>query len=597
MGKVAFFRFLVIAILFGPVCAMAQKKVKYKDIFGLLNVKQYEEAEPFLKSYLKENDDNPNAYLFMGIIFQEKSAKDDVLKQTKLAISHMDSAILYYTKAYQTITEKEVKKNDEYYQMYNRRDLRTGEFGVKLPDIQFDIEKRTEGLREKIDRVKMIRHFFVLADTLYKRCNALYSSIQAPYANEKEFYLRADEKTVKSLSALIVRYDSCMKAFDQYKASVSTVGKIGYNQIITKNEIKDLKKDGIAGADFYKDDLQLWDYKSFAVAAKHSIETDIFPVREHLISYDVEINKLREKLNSDSVSVKNDLTKLIDRLLLEQLNKYDRDPLPMDVFRVKIADLDYKSTLIENKPFKDSANVQLQIRLARNALKSATALDSVTSKLLSRDIDYEIKNYDYFVSNTYNNGTVLKSFIKVVKEYAEREKELRSRDVAEKERAMQWMVLGSDSIPLSLGLLSSKFKPLTVVNERYTTGLNFADTSNVSAYFYSITPTRVPDVKVTFPVEKNAFRRGVLSSSKGITYSDPSGQIFFVLLVNEKPSKDNKYVATAAKIYRSDGLAWSSNYTLSFVPQEVLFKPETGEFILRADAQESAVDKNGKFLR
>jgi len=41
------------------------QKVKYKDIFALLNSKQYEQAEPFLKRYLRENDDNPNAYLLM----------------------------------------------------------------------------------------------------------------------------------------------------------------------------------------------------------------------------------------------------------------------------------------------------------------------------------------------------------------------------------------------------------------------------------------------------------------------------------------------------------------------------------------------------
>src|SRR5262245_15509024 len=106
MRKVAFFGYLIFFISISSLC-LGQKKVKYKDIFGLLSVKQYEEAEPFLKAYLKENDDNPNAYLFMGIIYQEKSGKDDVLKQTKLTIAHMDSAIQFYTKAYQTITEKE----------------------------------------------------------------------------------------------------------------------------------------------------------------------------------------------------------------------------------------------------------------------------------------------------------------------------------------------------------------------------------------------------------------------------------------------------------------------------------------------------------
>ena len=71
MTKVALIKFLLLC-LFLSTTAYGQK-VKYKDIFGLLNTKQYEAAEPFLKRYLKENEDNPNAYLFMGTIFHEKS--------------------------------------------------------------------------------------------------------------------------------------------------------------------------------------------------------------------------------------------------------------------------------------------------------------------------------------------------------------------------------------------------------------------------------------------------------------------------------------------------------------------------------------------
>ena len=71
MRKTAFFLILGgMLVLAQP--GIAQKKIKYKDIWGLLNTKQYEAAEPFLKAYLNENSDNPNAYLFMGIIYQEK---------------------------------------------------------------------------------------------------------------------------------------------------------------------------------------------------------------------------------------------------------------------------------------------------------------------------------------------------------------------------------------------------------------------------------------------------------------------------------------------------------------------------------------------
>src|SRR6185295_2160842 len=105
--------FLSLSLVLFAVAAFGQK-VKYKDLFLLLNSKQYADAEPFLKKFLKENPDHPNALMYMGIVYQEKSNKDDVLKQTELLQRHIDSAVLFYDKAYKEIDEKEIKRNDEY---------------------------------------------------------------------------------------------------------------------------------------------------------------------------------------------------------------------------------------------------------------------------------------------------------------------------------------------------------------------------------------------------------------------------------------------------------------------------------------------------
>jgi hypothetical protein len=219
---------LLVSVLWisSAISSMAQK-VKYKDLFALLSTRQFDTAEPVLKRYLAETTDNPNAYLYMAIILQEKGMKDDILRNTQEAVWHMDSAVINYTKAYNMIDEKELKRNKDYYAMYNRRDVRTGEYGVKLPDIQYTIEKANEELRERIDKVKMIKHYFVQTVQLYQKSNELFLAVQEPFNNENELYLRSDETLIKSLQQLSLRFDSCQKAFDHYKIAVGNLPKSG----------------------------------------------------------------------------------------------------------------------------------------------------------------------------------------------------------------------------------------------------------------------------------------------------------------------------------------------------------------------------------
>lgn len=595
MTKLSLVKVFALLLLLSPAYG---QKVKYKDIWGLLSTKQYEAAEPFLKNYLKEVTDNPNAFLYMGIIYQEKSLKDDVLKQTRRVIATMDSSIIFYDKAYKSITEKEIKRNNEFYQAYNRRDLRTGEFGVKLSDIQFDLEKKMEGLRERIDRVKMVKHYFALSDTLYKKSNALFKSLHSKYPGQKELYLRADSGTLAALATLAIRFDSCAKAFDNYKSSASTIGKTGYNHSLSLEQITDFKKDGTSLANFYQDDLKLWDYKQFANDSKKIIEAEIMPMREHLVSYDIEINKLREKLSKDSLSVRNDLTSLIDKLLMDQLRKFDDEPLPMEIFTLKIADLEYRSAVLENRSNPDSTNIHIKLNMLNKELKYLNKLDSTATKLSASDLESKSANYLYFVKNTYNNSSVLKSFISGLKEYAEREKKLKAETLAKYNKALQWLVVGSDSIPLIQARADSKFKPLLIIDEKYTAGLHYTDSLNPSGYLYTINPSRIPDVKVLFPVEKQSFKQARILSSKAVSFSDAAGQIYFVLIFSDRSDKDNKFAATLAKIYRSDGLAWSMNYQLDFMPKEISFKAESGELIVRGgENQQNTMDKNGKLMK
>jgi hypothetical protein len=356
------------------------------------------------------------------------------------------------------------------------------------------------------------------------------------------------------------------------------------------------QKDGLTKADFYQDELAVWDYKKFAEKSRNIIEKEIFPMREHLISYDIEINKLRDKLNTDSVSVRSDLTKLIDKLLYDQLRKFDTDPLPMEVFSLKTADLEYRSALLENKPRKDSSDVHFQLTMLNSELRLLNKLDSISGKLSAEDLDQKANDYSHFITNTYSSTVVLKSYVNALKEYAEREKRRQNEALNFRTKALDWIVDGADSIPLGMNLATKQYIPLYTSLEKYTMGLHRKDTTITDGYFYTITSSRKPEVKVVFAVDKNSFKNKTLASTKGLSYADAAGQLYFVLLYSNQPAKE-KYAATLAKIYRSDGLAWSSNYQLTFVPKEIVLKQDTGEVTLKNESQQVVIDKNGKVLK
>jgi hypothetical protein len=591
---------LIIAFLLLQVSFSMAQKVKYKDLIELLNAKQYEMAEPFLKRYLKETTDNASAYLFMGIIYQEKSLKNDLLKQTEALVVNIDSAIFYYDKAYPMITEKEIKRNDENYQMYTRRDLRTGEFGIKQSDVQLDIETRVKGLKEKRDKVKPLKNNFLQSQKLYNRANEFFKAIQAKFENEKEFYLRSDEQLLVELNNLIAVYDSSQVAFKSYKSILQTVGKTDYNQELTLLEINDFKKDGVTSTDFLLNDLRLWDYSRWAHKSYDVIQKEIVPLRDNLISYDIEINKLHEKLKKDSISVKNDLTKLVDKILFNQLTKFDPNPMPTAIFNMKIAELEYFSDLISNKPLRDSSNVAVRITAIQSEIKSVKKLDSITGLLVKRDFDKEGLNYKHFIANAYGTPAVLRSRIKSTHEFALREVISKEKEWEENMQALKWVFAEKDSIPLFTDDSEKRiYKPFVIVNDQYTLGLKYVDSLAVG-YFYTITPSRIPDIALNFPVDAQHFKKRSLPILKALSLQD-ANQVYFALFYSESKLAEG-FPATLTRVNRSGGLAWSNNYTFELKPSELLFSSSTGELTIKTSSTNGeskivVIDKGGKKLQ
>lgn len=577
----------ILILLLFSVSAQAQK-LKYKDIYGLLSTKQYEKAEPFLKKYLLTEKENPNAFLFMGLIYQEKAATKDVLKETDELFTVVDSAIFCYDRASALLNDRELKRNKEYYEAYNRRDLRTGEFGVSLSDIQFDLQKKKEALIARASNVRMVKHYFVASDSLYQKCGQLYRILKERHPTEQALFLQAGDSTTGLLQALAVRFDSTRRFIRLYQASMGGLGKAGYKQEVDVEKISEYSTDGTTGTDFYAERIRLWDYGEFSERVSRVITDEILPLRAELVNLDAELNKLAAP--DDSISITAALKKFSKNLPYERLKKFDSNPLPLNLIELKLASLQYRDAHWVSRHHADSLDVNFQVKLAEAEAASLHKLDSIAKTLREADLGVASRNYEHFVSAAYSDLNGVTRYLGELTEYAEGEAKRVTEVMRQRQEAVRWIRVHDESVPLMPTDSILPYRPLVTEEEKYTVGLKFVDSTDVSGYFYSVTPSRVPDIGVTFPVDKTHFLSG---AALGAMATDANDLIYYILIYAEEQVNE-KFPATLAKVYRADGLSWSVNYPLDFVPESIEYRTDSGDLILGASQGLLVFDKNGK---
>ena len=570
------------------------QKIKYKDLFVLLNAKQFDQAEPFLKKYLVDNMDNPNALLFMGYILEEKALADDVLINLGLLNNHSDSAVLYLELALKGIDDRELRKNDEYYQMYSRRDLRTGKFGLKLSDVQFDLEKRSKYLKDRQQRVLQLHEKFDYTQKIYTKCESHFKSISSRFNDQKELYLRSDDELKSDFKRMARRYDSLLISFNDYTTHMASLGKTGHNQEFDVQQIESFKHDGFAKADFIQDEIKIWDYKRWALVNLDLIENEIEPSRAALVKMDTELNDLREKLRKDSVDVSADAKAILERAVKLSLKKYDTNPMPINIFNLKIQELDYGSYLAQTAPLRDSSNLKLKRDLFSQDVKLLRRLDSMANIINKRDLDVDIENYKSFVKEAYGSASVLKSLIKTTGDFAVSEKATKMKWVENLNEAINWIVDAGDSIPVTAEVKSEKFFPVSIVPEKYTFGIKAGD--SVKNYFYTITPSRKPAIKAIHLAD-TSFRKENLDRVKGLSASlDPDNYFALLYSENKVAEKIPAYIYQVA----THGLVWSNRLLLDGIPGEIAFNEEDKSISMKVTSEAGSktvvIDHTGKIV-
>ncbi len=404
---------LLILTIFSTINVSAQK-VKYKDLYVLLRAKNYNDGASFLKKFLKDNPEHPNANYQMALMIDFKIAELDLLKQSDAIIQRVDSALLYFDKAYALINAKDVKKHDDdYYEFFKRRNLRTGKFEVILSDVQLDIEDRKNVLNSKKKDVNTINSAFNSSVSLYDSTVNKFQHLKSIYQDILTLNLGASNSDIGQINSLITDYDSVILKFKLYKKLKKQFSSATEEIIITIEPLEGFNEKGLEKPDFYTSKVSLVDFSSWGKTQLKQIDVSRKLLSE-LVLFDESLEVLNDQILEDSVGLSSDIFGKITDPTLKKFKETDPESVLYKLMNYKIAQLNLNSALMTwYNTYSDTLDVGLQVSFTANLKSELESVKQLQSSLEFTTDDQLKLRYNKFLEARYSSLDGFKSFLEL----------------------------------------------------------------------------------------------------------------------------------------------------------------------------------------
>ena len=537
---------LLVLFVTGLWFSASAQKIKYKDLFVLLNAKNYDQDEPFLRKFISQEPDHPNANFNFALFYQYILSNKDMLKETEDYTAYSDSAVLYFRKASELISEKEIKKHDEYYQNYYRRDLRTGKYGVKLADVLFDIEKLIEQIKAgKEGAIKLKKHF-ELAVQNYDSAHSIFKQFTSGFINYQHFLFTAGDNDLEALKAMDIRYESSISSFNNYRSVLESLPKSGYNQLLNVIHFKGFTE--INSANFYADEVDVHDFKDWSEVTFEIIKDELMPLKNNMVAYNNKLDELYVRVANEGQTVEMELNELKGNRLFDILRKYDENPPPANLFEFKISEITYYSYVNHNKEdgYLDSMNIDFQIFVYQDLQSQFIPLKRSFDVLNAQDVEKRQVFYGEFIASSFGGPDGFQDYLADKQSAISAESDNIDGILDSLMLRAMYAVNENDSIPmfisnsLEINPLNTKLSVVTLAIDTlrsgyWVSGIRVSPEvvsgfiANVN-YNFEVDTLFVSDFKVPFTAEglagikSHIFRIG-LSSEAVVFYTHPPNNL------------------------------------------------------------------------
>lgn len=437
----------LLSALLSMVLMVQAQKVKYKDIFPDLEARKFNKVEPMLKSFLtnEKNADHPNANYQMGLITEAHFLLQDIVEDTTALFKHGEDALNYYRKSLTLITDKEIKKNDNFYQSFNRRDLRTGDFGIKLSDVHLEIEEKIASVENRIAAVRSFHQAVDEMTTMEAKLLADFNGFVASADSYYDYLLKADLDVISALGDLQADF----KAFDD-KANETvnygkTLGAENYYNTIKYLPITDFGK---LGAKFPESNttISTWQFSSWASDTKGILNKEIFVLKNDLSTLDKKLLQATNRLKAGSaVSFQQSIPMQLDK----RLKKYDWNPLPGKLLRARINENTIRllGDTTMNAMLLDSTVVSYQVTMADSIVNAMEALKTLLT-VDSKEIAVASIYYPDYLEEGYGSVDGLRTYMEEIQAWIARIQPYWQKNKDFWYMRDNWGVTATDTIPL-----------------------------------------------------------------------------------------------------------------------------------------------------
>ena len=378
-------KYTKIALLAFALCPLAvnAQKIKYDDLFTLLNSGAYDEAEPTLKLFMADpkNSDHANSHYQMGAILEKRFYGKDILGDTSLISRSADSAVVMFKKAIELITEKELKKNDELYQNFFRRDLRTGEFGIKLSDVHLDLEKKIENIQSRKNAIREFRTMLLRINGRRNLSAMLYKQMVAKSPVYRDLLFSMTNDDLVSLDRMKDNAQGLYELINELKAAAKNLGTDYYQGFQNFIVIEKYGVDGMTQKDIFGGTLELWDFETWATATKN----DYYAVDQYLTNLSKkkgEIFDAHDKLDQGLDPGKISLDEI-----RKDAERYDPDGVAMQLLELKAerVEINRLTNPAVNQELMDSTNIYARYHAASTIVGKVAVMAEEYSLLSTPD--------------------------------------------------------------------------------------------------------------------------------------------------------------------------------------------------------------------